>query len=197
VAWVDPDNEGIIRLALECLIGHGHSRIAYVAGPGVDSINNDYLADVIPVRPSYDDQERRRHFTTLMEQAGLKEYSQCIFSPADSRWHLSPEAFRTILDSGVTAVVCVNDFLASQMMTLAEAAGVCVPGDLSIVGVDNDSGSPRLELTTIEFGYDTVGHLAINAWMELNQGRPAPECCKVVPVKLIERGTTGRPGYGK
>ncbi len=191
VAWVDPDNEGIVRLALQCLTGHGHSRIAYVAGPRADSISNEYLADVIAVRNSYDDLERQRYFSALTAEMGLENTGRNIVHVNDSHWQVTPEDFLALRESGATAVLCVNDYIAQQIWAYTQAAGMSIPGDLSIVGVGSEFQSVQIGLSSVVFGYDTVGRMAIEAWMELRQGKAAADCCKVAPVTLVERSSTG------
>ena len=191
VAWVDPDNQGIVRLALQCLSGYGHSRIAYVAGPRADSINNEYLADVIAVRNSYDDLERQRHFLAMTAEFGLDTSSELMIHVNDPHWAVTRKDFLALRDSGATAVVCVNDYIAQQIWAFAQAEGMSIPGDLSILGVGSEFQSVQLGLSSVVFGYDTVGRLAIEAWMELRQGKAAAACSKVAPVTLVERASTG------
>lgn len=189
VAWVDPDNEGIIRLGIECHRSHGHQRIAYIAGPKCDSVANAYLADINTVRFVYDDVQRQRYFAAMMGGDGP------MIHVTDPKWQVTAEDFQGLLDSGATAVICVNDYVALQVWKLARAAGLSVPGNLAILGVDDEHGAAESDLTSVVFGYDAVGRLATEAWLELRNGKAPQECCKIVPAQLVERGSTG-PSVG-
>ena len=65
--------------------------------------------------------------------------------------------------------------------------------DLSLVGVDNQLLGAHRGLSSIGFGYDEVGRLAVQAWLELRAGAAAADCCRIVPIFLAERASVGPP----
>lgn len=192
IAWVDPDNESIIQLALECLTRAGHKNIAYVAGPQPDQTDSDKLPNLSGARPNFDNAERQRYFTEIMQSLGHKEFSECIVWTKDPNWDFTREELRNLLKSGVTSVVC-GDHQALQIMDHAQALKIRIPQDFSIVGIDNQAEAAHRGLTSVGFGYDEIGRLAVQAWLELNNGTPASQCNKVVHVQLAERTTVGPP----
>jgi DNA-binding LacI/PurR family transcriptional regulator len=192
IAWVDPDNESIIRQALDCLTRAGHSKIAYVAGPHLDHIDSDKLPNLSGARPSYDNMERQRYFTQIMQSLGHEEFSERIVWTKDPDWNFTREEFRDLLKSGVTGLIC-GDHQALQILDHAKALRLRIPHDFSIVGIDNQIEAAHRGLTSIGFGYDEIGRLAVQAWLELQQGNSARECNKVVTVRLEERATVAPP----
>ncbi len=191
IAWVDPDNEDIIKQALDCLIAHGHTKIAYLGAPTNISGERDVLANLSGSRFNYDDHERQVFFQERLKQLGLPAFSEAIFSVAGPGCHLTGQEARAIVDSGATGVVCFSGDLGIQLLGYAQEMGLRVPGDLSIVNVDWSHESARHGLTHVTFSYEAVGELAMDAWVGLTEGQAAADCCKIVPVRLVERKSVG------
>jgi len=192
VAWVDPDNERIVQLALGYLWSAGHQNIAYVSGPKTFADAPGLLANVSGPRVNYDDESRIRFFCEQLSAHGQSE--PFILCPADPNWQLARAEVQTLLDSGATGVICANDHMALELWDHLDAMGLRVPDDLSIVGVDNQLLGAHRGLSSIGFGYDEVGRLAVQAWLELRAGAKPTDCCKVVPVSLSERASVAPPG---
>lgn len=175
VAWIDPDNEAIVRLAVELLHKHGHQRLAYLTGPKALS--------------NFDDRARQKAF---LREIGARGLQGTLIEGASDAWELKLDVLAELRESGVTGVLCVNDFLALQLWQAAVQAGLRIPDDLSLIGVD-DQDTQHFGLTSVGFGYAQVGRLAVEAWVALQNGQDARSCCCVVPVHLIERSSVGAP----
>jgi len=91
-----------------------------------------------------------------------------------------------------TAVVCFNDFLAVQFLDFCKRQGISVPGDLSVIGIDDANVAKLCEtpLTTLRHPKQHLGESAANVLLEMI-ANPSyrPEDCLIVP-KLIERAST-------
>jgi len=192
VAWVDPDNERIVQLALGCLWSAGHENIAYLSGPKTFAGAQGLLANVSGPRVNYDDESRIRFFCQQAHAKGQAE--PFVLCPADPDWKLERAEVQAILDSGATGVVCANDHMALELWDHLEAMGLRVPDDLSLVGVDNQMRGAHRGLSSIGFGYDEIGRLAVQAWLELRAGAKPADCCQVVPAFLTERASVAPPG---
>ena len=190
VAWVDPDNESVVDLALDCLQKQGHRNIAYLGGPKTTLAQNGLLANVSGPRTNSDDESRIAYFCAHLSAAQAEPF---VLHPADEDWKLARDEVQGLLDSGATGVMCVNDHMALQLWDHLESLGLRVPDDLSIVSVDNQQSAELRGLTSIGFGYDEVGRHAVKAWHELSQGKPAAQCSHVVPVHLVERVSVAAP----
>src|SRR5438445_2812762 len=109
------------EVATQHLIDLGHSRIGYVAGP-------DYY---LPTRQKAAGRE------SALRAAGIDVDGELIahgeFSVAGGRG-----ALRNLLvsDKPPTAVICSSDLMAIGVLQEAEAQGLGVPDDLSVVGFD-------------------------------------------------------------
>ena len=101
-----------------------------------------------------------------------------------------------IREQHVTAVICFNDVVAVGVMRAAKMAGVQVPHELSVVGIDNvfvaDLVSPGL--TTIASPLTLLGERAARTVIALANGQE-PETSadrpSVLPMRLIVRESTG------
>jgi DNA-binding LacI/PurR family transcriptional regulator len=173
IAWVDTDNAGAIKQAVEHLVQQGHSRIAYLAGP----------AD------NYHNIDRRSSWARAMKKAGLDSADKFVIRGNDNKWKIDTQSIAAVFELDVTAVVCFNDTLAMELWDAAEARGLKVPQDLSLIGFDNRPDAAQRGLTTLAHSFRSVGSLAVDAWVELVQGGPFEQCCKVAPVEFIERAS--------
>ena len=90
-----------------------------------------------------------------------------------------------------TAILAMSDRLALGAVAAARAAGLEVPGDLSVVGFDDVAGD-RLEgsfLTTVRQPHAEKGRLALQ--MLTAPGGTQP---RVLPAELVVRGSSARVG---
>jgi len=91
-----------------------------------------------------------------------------------------------------TAVLATNDVVAVGALMACRAAGVRVPGEISITGVDNtDLGATQAPgLTSIQTPIVELGRLAGSYLMARLEGT-APEIPGELPFEIILRGSTG------
>lgn len=119
---VAPDEEQIGRLATETLLRAGHTRIAHltVSGAGRGSMG------------------RLAGYTSAMKEAGLEPR---VFTGGDPGTSAAGrEAFQAMLSAhatDVTAVFAFNDPMAMGIYQGAVLAGISIPDQLSVVGVDD------------------------------------------------------------
>ncbi|MEU6196942.1 LacI family DNA-binding transcriptional regulator [Streptomyces sp. NPDC047061] len=171
------DDDGVGQV-VDHLVGLGHRAIAYVDG-GKGVIATD----------------RRRGYRDAMRRHGLD--AQIRILRGDLTEEAGDRVGRHLLDSGElpTAVVTFNDRSAIGMLTALRGAGVNVPGDVSVVGYDDDTLS-RLacfDLTTVSQEAEEQARQAALAVVErLDQGRTEPREIVLAP-SLVVRGTTAPP----
>ncbi|PQV62931.1 transcriptional regulator, LacI family [Abditibacterium utsteinense] len=171
VAWVDVDNGTAMCQAVEHLVKRGHTRIAYVAGP-IDNFNAN---------------ERRREWSAAMQEQGLDAGEEVIVQGVPDECASNNQAIASVTQMDVTAAVCFNDVLALALWDIAEAQGMSVPHDLSIIGMDNRMAAEERGLSSITHSFIEVGRLAMDAWVELKNGADAAACSKLASVKLVSR----------
>ncbi|MCT9075775.1 LacI family DNA-binding transcriptional regulator [Streptomyces fulvoviolaceus] len=171
------DDDGVGQI-VDHLVGLGHREIAHVDG-GKGVIATD----------------RRRGYRTAMRRHGLDDHIRILHG--DHTEEAGERAARQLLDSGrlPTAVVAFNDQSAIGVLTALARAGVAVPGEVSVVGYDDDTLS-RLScfnLTTVSQGAREQARHAVTAAVErLDQGRIEPREVVLAP-HLVVRGTTAEP----
>ncbi|MFI9780793.1 LacI family DNA-binding transcriptional regulator [Streptomyces sp. NPDC051956] len=168
------DGDGVGR-TVDHLTDLGHVAIAYVDG-GTGTIATD----------------RRRGYRTAMRRHGLAAHIRVL--PGDSTEQAGEQAARRLLSEGElpTAVVAFNDRSAIGVLTTLRAAGVDVPGRVSVAGYDDDALS-RLScfsLTTVSQNAQEQATQAVTAAVErLDGGRTDPREV-VLPPRLVVREST-------
>jgi LacI family transcriptional regulator len=94
----------------------------------------------------------------------------------------------------LTAVICGNDVLAMGALFEAQAQGLRVPEDISVVGFDGlDMGMHvRPGLTTIDVHCDRMGACAAESLLARIEGKSIPHATKI-DFDFVVRGSSGRP----
>ncbi|MEV5547068.1 LacI family DNA-binding transcriptional regulator [Streptomyces sp. NPDC052309] len=92
-----------------------------------------------------------------------------------------------------TALVCDDDQLAAGAYKAARRAGLHVPHDLSVTGLDDLALATAIdpELTTVHLDAELFGERGMRALLAVLDGR-APEAGDI-PVNLVLRGSTAPP----
>ena len=151
VTSVGVDERASGRIATEHLLELGHSRIGFVAG--------DEFA--LATR------EKARGREDALAGAGV----ECPGYVAYDGFTVEGgrRALRAILDAAngdrPTAVICSNDLMAIGAMQEAQARGLRVPDELSIVGFDGIEAASWTQpaLTTVEQPIDEIAETAVEA----------------------------------
>jgi LacI family transcriptional regulator len=95
-----------------------------------------------------------------------------------------------------TGVFCANDLIAMGALKAALTAGVTVPRDLSIVGCDDIEMASVVtpELTTVAVPARELGARAARLLLrQLDGEQIAAKPTRLLPVRLVKRGTTAEP----
>ena len=141
------DNQLGGYLATKKIIEHGHSKIAYIAGP----LNKSDVHDRI-----------NGHKKALNEHN--ISFDETLFYEGDFRETGGTDGLRYLLKNGYdfTAVICGNDEMASGAMKYAREHNISLPDELSIIGFDNDQFANYLypTLTTVNYPINKMGHMA-------------------------------------
>lgn len=132
------------RLAVEHLVGLGHRDIVHLDG------GNNISADV-----------RRQGFVEAMNRCGLDGR---IITGGDSGEQAAP-AIKELLASKPrpTAILAFNDLLAAGVLSALSDTGVDVPGDISVVSIDNTfiAALGHLSLTAVNQPRWEMGAMAV------------------------------------
>ncbi|MDA8051163.1 MAG: substrate-binding domain-containing protein [Rhodospirillales bacterium] len=174
------DNEEAGRLAALHLLALGHRRIGMISGL---TEQNDRA------------RLRRAGVARALAAAGLPlpdwRVVEQPFSLAGGRAAL---AELLALTDPPSAIVCGNDLLAAGALFEAQARGIPVPEQLSLVGIDNLEIAAHLSppLTTVHLPTAQLGVLAAEHVLARLSGEAVP-VRRELPVALVERGSTAPP----
>jgi LacI family transcriptional regulator len=175
---VVPRVEPGIKEAISHLHSLGHEHIAYVSGP-----SNSWMSI-----------ERWR---LLMKNALKVGMSIVEIGSTSPTFEGGKEAFDRVKAAGVTAVIAYNDLVAIGLMREAQANGLKIPSQLSIIGFDNIFGSDFTTpgLTTIATQLNQVGAEAVTAILNALQvdGQEFDELGNH-ETSLVIRQSTGKAG---
>lgn len=131
------DNVLGTRLAIEHLLGLGHSRIGFVTWP-IGTFSNR--------------QERMQGYRESLERAGIAFDPELTRTAAEG-WSDGVEQTLDLLDasSPPTAILSATAMLNLQILAAIERRGLQVPDDISVVGYDDSPWDSLLDppLTTV------------------------------------------------
>jgi LacI family transcriptional regulator len=174
------DNARAAMRVTHHLLDLGHRRVAMIAG--LTSDNDRAAARVYGVRRALAERGILLRPELLIERP---------YSIPDGR-----QAMRMLaaLADPPTAVICGNDVLAIGALLECIAAGIAVPGRISITGFDDLELASHLQppLTTIRVPSAEMGRLAASYLIDRLAGRITPALVEL-EAELILRGTTAPP----
>lgn len=170
------DRQGA-REATEHLIALGHRRIGFIAGS-----------------PEYElSGWRVDGWREAMAAAGLS--TDGLMQQGDFGYASGREAAATLLSGPdrATAIIASSDEMTVAALDVARAAGLSVPGDVSLVSFDD---TPRIRLSTppitaIRQPVAEVTARAVELILTERAGKKLPAAPLAEPMTLMVRGSTG------
>jgi LacI family transcriptional regulator len=174
------DNRAATYALTRYLVGLGHRRFGLISAPAA---GNDRA------------RERGAGVRAALASAGLTLEPACVqYAPIDLP--AAAQAMRRLLALPVrpTAVVATNDVFAVGAMMACREAGVAIPEDMSITGVDNtDLGATQTPgLTSIRTPIVEIGRAAALQLTARLEGAAA-DLHQQLPFALVKRGSTAPP----
>lgn len=167
------------------LIGLGHRRVAHLAGP-------QNQASAVRRLEGYREALHRARITVREEDILGGDYRPESAALAMREWLCRPAAERP------TAIFCANDTMALTAMQIAQEAGLHIPNDLSLIGVDDTGAASESSppLTTMRQDIFALSRIAADHFLtkiETRAAVPTP-LAERLPMELIERGSCGAGG---
>jgi LacI family transcriptional regulator len=148
VSNISIDYQRGIAQAIEHVVSLGHHRTAVIAGP-----EDNRTAITI------------KH--ALVERLNQRNMNLCPVLDSNYRVDAGASAVRAILSQAEipTVIFCGNDLIAMGAMNALEEAGVRVPEDVSVIGIDDIAFAflARPPLTTIGVPRERLGTVAFEA----------------------------------
>jgi diguanylate cyclase (GGDEF)-like protein len=173
------DSAAGFRHALEHLRGHGHRRVAFVAGDPLDE---------------GDSRQRLTDFVRLREELGLDESDELV-APGLHSEQGGYEAMVAILRAGrpFSAVFASNDTSAVGALRALSEAGRRVPQDVAVVGFDDQplASAHVPPLATVRYPLVEAGRRAAELLVDLIRAGRRPPDLTLVPTRLLARRSCG------
>jgi LacI family transcriptional regulator len=180
VNYVDSDNRGAAREAVEHLIALGYQRIGTITGPLNHVAGRDRMA-------GYGD---------ALQIAGIAPNDSLIVN-GDFTEAGAYQAMNTLLEREVDAVFVASDQLAFAAMQAIAEAGRRVPEDIAVVGFDDTARSEMVGLTTVRQSPAASGEAVTRLLIEVcNQPDSSPRGI-LLPTQLVIRRTCGAELLGR
>lgn len=173
------DDVAVGETATRHLLDLGHRRVGLIQG-----LPDDALRFAVPKR-------RRAGYEAALANHGI-DADEALIASGNFSVHGGREAMADLLELAdpPTAVFAMSDEMAMGAMKTARDAGLSVPGDLSIIGVDDHEISPVVDLTTVRQSVPANGAIAAR-WIVEDLSL---EACVVrteqPPTELVVRSTT-------
>jgi DNA-binding LacI/PurR family transcriptional regulator len=178
--YVSIDDGEAGRQALDHLLFLGHRRIAMI-----DAID--------PNETSWPVDGRALAYTTALHEAGLPVEEE-LFLRVPWGPSSGAEAMGRLLSlhEPPTAVFAHSDEIAVGALRSLRKAGLRVPDDMSVIGIDDHPMAEQLDLTTVHQDVRRQGELSAQLVTRMLDGEDvAPST--ILPTRLVARGSTAPP----
>jgi LacI family transcriptional regulator len=177
--YVDADNAGGARMAVEHLIRLGHQRIGTIAGP------MDMVAG----------QDRLSGYRQAMEAHRIPVQENLIIH-GDFTEAGGFSAAQQLLSAAPTAIFAANDTMAVGALKMLREAGLRVPQDIALVGFDDIPIASAIEppLTTVRQPIVRLGSMAVEVLLSIiadTSGNETSVQRIALPTELVIRGSCG------
>jgi LacI family transcriptional regulator len=179
VSYVDTDNLGASRMAVEHLVRLGHQRIGTITGP----------------QNMTSGQDRFKGYRRALEAHGLAIEEELI-AEGDFTEGSGVRGMRRLLSASPTAVFAASDVTAMGALRAVREAGLQVPADIALIGFDDIPVATAMEpaLTTVRQPIERLGSMAADLLLNLLENPPdsrAPAQRVVLPAELVVRDSCG------
>ena len=173
------------RLATRHLLSLGHERIAFLGDDPENPFGFTSSAD------------RERGYRQSLVEAGVAVREDLVRHGPHvrdvARW-MTTRLLELGPDDRPTAIFAASDTQALGVLETARAAGVDVPGELSVVGFDDIEVSGYAGLTTVRQPLVESGRKAVALLLQAVAGdHPPAAAVHQLDLELVVRSTTGPP----
>ncbi len=207
VSTINVDDRGGARAAAGHLVALGHRHIGIVTASVVGP--HGLGAQDAGSRQAWVTAQRSLGWRDALSAAGIEPVVYVQRHSTEEDGYGALDALLAA-DPEITGVLCFADTIAHGVMLAAQDRGLSVPGDLSVVGFDDNPLAARLRpaLTTVRQDVAEKGRLAAASLLramaagggqraaETDRGRTrsvAPPEHVVLPTELIVRDSTAPP----
>ncbi len=183
---VESDNLNGAYNLVQYMVDMGHKKIAFIGELDSDSARERYKGYC---RALYDNK--------IVIDSGIviSQYSDLL--QQDKQHILSAENALSLVDlldksvSNVTALFCINDYVAFRISEALKIRNKKIPQDISIGGFDNLHYFPErsIELATVEQDFSQIGQSSVDLMIKLINRSEEYELENIIATKLIKGKT--------
>lgn len=176
IPYVATDNHALMKLAYEHLIEAGLTRFACFSLP--------------PAQANRWAQEREKAFKRLLQRDGLPVEVYRGLGTSAPLWDSAVEQQIAWLQSlpKPIGIIAVTDARARQLLQACLTAGIAVPEEVALIGIDNDPLTrtlTRVPLSSVIQGTETMGRTAAALLHQMLHGKPCTGTQILVPPDAI------------
>lgn len=176
IPYVATDNHALMKLAYEHLVEAGLTRFACFSLPEAQA--NRWA------------QEREKAFRRLMQRDGLQVEVYRGLGTSAPLWDSAVEQQIAWLHSlpKPIGIIAVTDARARQLLQACLTAGIAVPEEVALIGIDNDPLTrtlTRVPLSSVIQGTGTMGRTAAALLHQMLHGKPCTGTQVLVPPDAI------------
>jgi LacI family transcriptional regulator len=176
IPYVATDNYALMKMAYEHLIEAGLARFACFSLP--------------PAQANRWAQERESAFRRLMQRDGLHVEIYRGLGTSAPLWDSAVEQQIAWLHSlpKPVGIIAVTDARARQLLQACLTAGIAVPEQVALIGIDNDPLTrtlTRVPLSSVIQGTETMGRTAAALLHQMLHGKPCTGTQILVPPEAI------------
>jgi DNA-binding LacI/PurR family transcriptional regulator len=165
------------RIAAEHLLALGHRRIAFLGDQEENLFGFDSSA------------HRRQGFEAALAAAGAPIAPEWVLRRPHGRESARRAATELLArEPRPTALFATSDVQAIGVLEAAQAAGVPVPEQLSVIGFDNVEAAGYTALTTVAQPLEEIGALGAELLLRALAGEAVEG--RRMPLSVVERGST-------
>lgn len=177
---LDPDRASTVtmdeydaaRAITDLLLQKGHRRIGFVRGPRIHLVS------------------MRRHngYANAIGGKGLR-IDPALVAQGDFSRESGREQAGALFAAKPTAIFASNDEMAIGIIEAADRAGIRIPGDISLVGFDDNAAAKtcRPRLTSVRQPLEEMGEAACGMLIERIRNPSKPNAHAQVPYEIMER----------
>ncbi|MEO7640786.1 MAG: substrate-binding domain-containing protein, partial [Ramlibacter sp.] len=194
VSHVMPDNYEAARMAASHLIGHGHRQLAFVTVAGMTMSRSAKIDGFMAAA----DAAGLRASARVLDGGALDEYGDAVIAEVGRATALKIAAQPAA--SRPTGIVALNDLMALGLMAGLREAGLRVPEDISVVGIDGMflAGLSNPGLTTVQLPVREMARAMVEQVMQSPSADGGDGLGQIfMPKLLLERQSVAPPPGGK
>jgi LacI family transcriptional regulator len=179
VPYVDADQVGMAEVLAQHLLKLGHRKFVVLCG-NAESIHVPQRAEGF-----------RRAFTTWHIAPSDAVFLPGTYDPSSASARIRRHLSETGRDRWPSAILCMNDFLALEVISTLRELGLRCPDDISVAGIDDarPSALSHPPLTTMRLPLKDLGQRAVQMLLRIIDGESSAPCGLNLRAELIERGS--------